>query len=216
MRGLLGEGIGTAFLLIGVIGSGIMAQQLTDDVALQLLANTFATSAVLLIIIWMFAGISGAHFNPAVTLAELALRQRSITETITYIVAQIVGGAAGTICANLMFDLPAVEWSTQVRSGSHLWLGEAVATYGLVLVIFMLARRNARHLVAPAVAAYIGGAYWFTMSTSFANPAVTLARSMSDTFAGIAPESISMFIVMQLVGATLAVATVRVFDPVNR
>lgn len=213
LRALVAEFIGTAFLLAGVIGSGIMAQRLSDDIGLQLLENTAATVGVLLVIIWMFGPVSGAHFNPAVTLAEAVMGDRKWLDVAPYIAAQVAGGAFGAVLANLMFDLPAVTWSTQTRTGAHLWLAEAVATYGLVLVIFMLVSNSRSHLVAPAVAAYIGGAYWFTASTSFANPAVTVARTLSDTFAGIEPSSAPMFLLMQLAGAALAVATVRFLEP---
>ena len=212
-RALVGEFIGTAFLLAGVVGSGIMAERLSDDIGVVLLANAAATAGVLLVIIYMFGPVSGAHFNPVVTLAEAALGDRRWAEAIPYIVSQVAGGVFGTILANLMFDLDAVNVSTKARTGSHLWLAEVVATYGLVLVIFMLVRSGRLKLVAGAVAAYIGAAYWFTASTSFANPAVTVARTLSDTFAGIEPASAPMFVAMQLVGAALAVLTVRLLYP---
>ena len=215
-RALAGEFIGTAFLLAGVVGSGIMAERLSDDVGVVLLANSAATAGVLLIIIYMFGPVSGAHFNPVVTLAEAALGDRRWAEVVPYIAAQVAGGVAGTVLANLMFDLDAVNVSAKVRTGSHLWLAEAVATYGLVLVIFILVRSGRTRLVAGAVAAYIGAAYWFTASTSFANPAVTAARTLSDTFAGIEPASAPMFVVMQIVGAALAAATVRLLYPPAR
>ena len=215
-RALVGEFIGTAFLLAGVVGSGIMAERLSDDVGVVLLANSAATAGVLLVIIYMFGPVSGAHFNPVVTLAEAALGDRRWAEVVPYIAAQVTGGAAGTVLANLMFDLDAVNVSAKARTGSHLWLAEAVATYGLVLVIFMLVRSGRTRLVAGAVAAYIGAAYWFTASTSFANPAVTAARTLSDTFAGIEPASAPMFVVMQIVGAALAAATVRLLYPPSR
>ena len=215
-RALAGEFIGTAFLLAGVVGSGIMAERLSDDVGVVLLANSAATAGVLLVIIYMFGPVSGAHFNPVVTLAEAALGDRRWAEVVPYIAAQVTGGAAGTVLANLMFDLDAVNVSAKARTGSHLWLAEAVATYGLVLVIFMLVRSGRTRLVAGAVAAYIGAAYWFTASTSFANPAVTAARTLSDTFAGIEPASAPMFVVMQIVGAALAAATVRLLYPPAR
>ena len=208
-RALVAEFIGTAFLLAGVVGSGIMAERLSSDVGVVLLANAAATAGVLLVIIYMFGPVSGAHFNPVVTLAEAALGDRRWAEVTGYIVTQVAGGVLGTILANLMFDLDAVNVSTKVRTGSHLWLAEVVATYGLVLVIFMLVRSSRTKLIAGAVAAYIGAAYFFTASTSFANPAVTVARTLSDTFAGIEPASAPMFVVMQLVGAALAVVTVR-------
>ena len=208
-RALASEFIGTAFLLAGVVGSGIMAERLSTDIGVVLLANAAATAGVLLVIIYMFAPISGAHFNPVVTLAEAALGDRRWAEVVPYIAAQVAGGVLGTIVANLMFDLDAVNVSTKARTGSHLWLAEVVATYGLVLVIFMLVRSGRTKLVAGAVAAYIGAAYFFTASTSFANPAVTVARMLSDTFAGIEPASAPMFVLMQVVGAALAVVTVR-------
>ncbi len=209
----MGEFIGTAFLLAGVVGSGIMAERLSNDIAVVLLANAVATAGVLLVIIYMFAPVSGAHFNPVVTLMEALLGDRRWVEVAPYIAAQTAGAVFGTIVANLMFDLDAVNVSTKARSGSHLWLGEVVATYGLLLVIFMLVYSSRSRLVAGAVAAYIGAAYWFTSSTSFANPAVTVARTLSDSFAGIEPASAPMFIAMQLVGAALAAVTVRLLFP---
>ncbi len=212
-RALVGEFVGTGFLLAGVVGSGIMAERLSEDLGVVLLANAAATAGVLLVIIYMFGPVSGAHFNPVVTLAEAALGDRRWAEVVPYIAAQLSGGVFGTILANLMFDLDAVNVSTKARDGSHLWLAEVVATYGLVLVVFMLMRSGRGQLVAGAVAAYIGAAYWFTASTSFANPAVTAARTLSDTFAGIEPASAPMFVAMQCVGAALAVATVRFLYP---
>lgn len=212
-RALASEFIGTAFLLAGVVGSGIMAERLSTDIGVVLLANAAATAGVLLVIIYMFAPVSGAHFNPVVTLAEAALGDRRWADVVPYIAAQVTGGVLGTIVANLMFNLDAVNVSTKARTGSHLWLAEVVATYGLVLVIFMLVRSGRTKLVAGAVAAYIGAAYWFTASTSFANPAVTVGRTLSDTFAGIEPASAPMFVVMQLAGAALAVVTARLLYP---
>lgn len=205
---LLAEAVGTAFLLMAVVGSGIAAQRLSPgDVGLQLFENAVATAFALMALIWAFGPLSGAHFNPAVTLADVVLQGRPVREGIAYIGAQIVGGIAGTILANLMFALPAVNWSTKVRSGPDLWLAEVIATLGLLMVIFLIPRRNGI-IVAPAVGAYIGAAYFFTSSTSFANPAVTVARMFSDTFAGIQPASAPPFIVMQLVGAALAIGLV--------
>ena len=212
-RALASEFIGTAFLLAGVVGSGIMAERLSTDIGVVLLANAAATAGVLLVIIYMFGPVSGAHFNPVVTLAEAALGDRRWALVIPYIAVQVTGGVFGTILANLMFDLDAVNVSTKARPGSHLWLAEVVATYGLVLVIFMLVRSSRTRLVAGAVAAYIGAAYFFTASASFANPAVTVARMLSDTFAGIEPASAPMFVLMQVVGAALAVVTVRLLYP---
>lgn len=213
LRRLLAEFIGTAFLLAGVIGSGIMAERLTDDVGLQLLANAGATVGVLYAIIVMFGPVSGAHFNPAVTLSDAALTERSWSDVTPYIVAQIAGGAVGVMVANLMFELDAVNMSEKVRDGSGQYIAEVVATFGLVFLIFSLVRTGRDALAAGAVAAYIGGAYWFTSSTSFANPAVSVARTLSNTFAGIDPGSMPMFIVMQLIGAAMAVAAIRVIYP---
>ncbi|MEM9517888.1 MAG: MIP/aquaporin family protein [Actinomycetota bacterium] len=212
-RRLVAEFVGTALLLAGVIGSGIMAERLTDDVGLQLLANAGATVGVLYAIILMFGPVSGAHFNPAVTFADTLLGNRPWSDVGPYLVAQIAGGAVGVIVANLMFELDAINVSEKVRDGSGQYLGEAVATFGLVALIFSLVRTDRAHLAASAVAAYIGGAYWFTSSTSFANPAVSVTRTLSDTFAGIDPASAPMFILMQLVGAVAAVGFVRLIYP---
>ena len=212
-RRLLAEFIGTALLLAGVIGSGIMAEKLTDDVGLQLLANAAATAGVLYAIILMFGPVSGAHFNPAVTIADAWLGHRSWTDVGPYIATQIAGGAVGTIAANVMFDLDPVNVSSKPRDGANLWVAEVIATFGLVLLIFTLVRSGRDHLAAGAVAAYIGGAYWFTSSTSFANPAVSVTRTLSDTFAGIDPASAPMFVLMQLLGMALAVWAARVLYP---
>ena len=198
---------------MGVIGSGIMAERLTDDVGLQLLANAGATVGVLYAVIVMFGPVSGAHFNPAVTLADTMLGNRPWSDVPPYVGAQILGGAVGVIVANLMFELDAINVSDKVRDGSGQYIGEVVATFGLVLLIFCLVRSDRGHLAAGAVAAYIGGAYWFTSSTSFANPAVSVTRTLSDTFAGIDPGSAPLFIVMQLIGALLAVGFVTVVYP---
>ena len=207
-RRLAAEAVGTAFLLMAVVGSGIMAQRLSPgDVGLQLFENAVATAFALMALIWAFGPISGAHFNPAVTLADVVLQGRPVREGIAYVGAQVVGGIAGTILANLMFALPPVAWSTKVRSGPDRWLAEIIATLGLLMVIFLIPQR--RGVVIPvAVGAYIGAAYFFTSSTSFANPAVTVARMFSDTFAGIQPASAPPFIVMQLLGAGLAIGLV--------
>ena len=205
---LLAEAVGTAFLLMAVIGSGIAAQRLSPaDVGLQLFENAVATAFALTALIWAFGPISGAHFNPAVTWAEVAQKGRSSTEGLAYTAAQIAGGIAGAIIANLMFGLPPAQGSQKERAAPELWLSEIIATTGLLLVIFLIARTR-RSLVAPAVGAYIGAAYFFTASTSFANPAVTIARMFSDTFAGIHPGSAPMFILMQLIGAAIAVAVI--------
>lgn len=207
------EFVGTAFLLAAVVGSGIMAQQLSDDVGLQLLENAFATAAVLVALILTFLSVSGAHFNPAVTLADRLLGGIDTPTAVGYVAAQITGGAVGVVLANLMFDLDPILWSTKDRSGANLALAEAVATFGLLVVIFGVVRSGREKTVAFAVGGYIAGAYWFTSSTSFANPAVTIARTLSDTFAGIAPASVPAFIVAQLVATLAAVGLLRVTHP---
>ena len=207
-RRLIAEAVGTAFLLMAVIGSGIAAERLSPgDVGLQLFENAVATAFALMALIWAFGPVSGAHFNPAVTLADVVLNRRPLPEGLAYMLAQVIGGIVGAILANLMFALPPVTWSTKVRSGPDLWLAEVVATLGLLFVIFLIPRHRAA-VIPVAVGAYIGAAYFFTSSTSFANPAVTVARMFSDTFAGIYPASAPIFILMQLVGAGLAIGLV--------
>jgi glycerol uptake facilitator-like aquaporin len=200
------EWLGTAFLLAAVVGSGIMAQRLAGgNGALALLCNTLATGAILAVLILVFAPLCGAHFNPAVTLA-FALRAGLPWPTAAvYIVAQLLGGITGVWTAHLMFELPVWQISISVRTGPGQWLAEAVATFGLLLTIFGCVWRRP-DAVAYAVGLYITAAYWFTASTSFANPAVTVARSLSDTFAGIAPAGVPAFIVAQLTGTLAAVA----------
>jgi glycerol uptake facilitator-like aquaporin len=213
-RRLLAEALGTGLLIIAVVGSGIMATRLSpDDVGLQLLENAAATAGALIALIWMFGAVSGAHFNPAVTLVDRGFGAISTAETGLYIAAQIVGGCLGAMVANLMFELPAIDVSTKVRSSGALWLSEVVATAGLLLVIHGCVRTGKAKYVAVAVGVWIGGAYLFTSSTSFANPAVTIARTLSDSFAGIAPSSAPMFIVMQLIGAVVAFVLIRVLYP---
>jgi len=208
VRRLAAEAVGTAFLLMAVVGSGIAAQTLSpDDVGLQLFQNAVATAFALMALIWAFGPISGGHFNPAVTLADVVLKGRPVSEGIAYVGAQVAGGIAGTILANLMFSMEPVVWSTKVRGGFGQWLGEVIATLGLLMVIFLIPQRRGV-AVAVAVGAYIGAAYFFTSSTSFANPAVTVARMFSDTFAGIQPASAPLFIVMQLAGTGLAIGLV--------
>lgn len=213
VRRLTAEAIGTAFLLIAVVGSGIMATRLTPDTAIQLLANAAATAGALVGIITMFAAVSGAHLNPAVTLTARALDTISRRDTASYITAQVVGACVGTILANAMFDLPAVELATQARSSGPLWLSEVIATIGLLLVIHGCVRTGRATAVPYAVAAWIAGAYWFTSSTSFANPAVTIGRTLTDTFTGIAPSSAPMFIAMQLLGTAIAIGLIRLLYP---
>jgi len=215
-RRLLAEALGTGLLVMAVIGSGVMASRLSPgDVGLQLLENATATAGALIALIWMFGSVSGAHFNPVVTLVDRAFGATSNVDTALYLLAQVVGGCLGAVVANLMFELPAVELSTKTRSSGALWLSEVVATAGLLLVIHGCVRTGRARVVAVAVGAWIGGAYFFTSSTSFANPAVTIARTLSDTFAGIAPSSAPMFIVMQFIGAAIAFALVLVLYPAD-
>jgi glycerol uptake facilitator-like aquaporin len=204
-RRLVAESLGTAFLLAAVVGSGIMAQKLAGgNVALALLCNTIPTGAILVVLILIFGPLSGAHFNPAVTLAFAFKGELPWAAGLLYIVAQIAGGIAGVWTAHLMFDLPVLQSSLTVRTGAGQWFAEGIATFGLLLTIFGCVAR-APSAVPYAVGLYITSAYWFTASTSFANPAVTIARSLSDTFAGIAPNGVLPFIGAQLLGAALAV-----------
>ncbi|MCG2626137.1 aquaporin family protein [Bradyrhizobium sp. WYCCWR 13023] len=198
------EWLGTAFLLAAVVGSGIMAQKLAGgNIALALLCNTLPTGAILVVLILMFAPISGAHFNPAVTLAFALRGETAWIDAAIYIAAQISGAIIGVWIAHLMFELPVLQISLTERSGAGQWLAEAVATLGLLLTIFGVSSK-ASAAVPYAVGLYITSAYWFTASTSFANPAVTIARSLSDTFAGIAPHGVPAFIAAQLIGAIVA------------
>jgi glycerol uptake facilitator-like aquaporin len=213
-RRLVAEGIGTGFLVIAVVGSGIMASRLSpNDTGLQLLENAAATAAALIGLILIFGVISGAHFNPVVTLVDRAFGSISTRDAGLYVAAQVVGGFVGAMLANLMFELPAIELSTKGRSSPALWLSEIIATVGLLLVIHGCVRTGRANVVAFAVGIWIGGAYWFTSSTSFANPAVTIARTLSDTFTGIEPSSAPMFILMQLVGAAIAYGLIRLLYP---
>jgi glycerol uptake facilitator-like aquaporin len=213
LRKAAAELIGTAFLVAAVIGSGIAASQLSpDDVGLQLLENSLITGAALVALILALQPVSAA-FNPVVTLIERALGLVTTTDAAALILAQFVGGFTGAVAANLMFDLNAVSISGHERTGANLWLAEVVATLGLALVIFGSLRAGRTDTIAYAVGGYITAAYWFTSSTSFANPAVTVARIFSDTFAGIAPGSVVMFVLMQVIGGTLALAAVRLLYP---
>jgi glycerol uptake facilitator-like aquaporin len=218
-RRLAAETLGTGLLVTVVVGSGIAAASLSPrDVGLQLLENAFATALGLGVLILAVGPVSGAHLNPVVSAVDWWLGRRTgsgltLRELAGYVPAQIVGAVAGAVLANLMYDKPAVSWSTTDRTSGHLWLGELVATAGLVVLIFALAR-SGRAAVAPAaVAAYIGSAYWFTSSTSFANPAVTIGRAFSDTFAGIAPASMPGFVVAQLVGGVTGIGLLAVLYP---
>jgi glycerol uptake facilitator-like aquaporin len=203
-RALAAEGIGTALLLATVIGSGIMAERLAGgNGALALLGNTIPTGAILVVLILVFGPLSGAHFNPAVSLAFALRGQFPWNAVAPTIAVQIAGAILGAWIAHLMFDLPVLQLSTKIRSGAGQWFSEAVATFGLVLTIFGCVARTPS-AVAYAVGLYITAAYWFTASTSFANPAVTIARALSDTFAGIAPANAPAFIAAQLAGALVA------------
>ena len=211
-RDVLAEAIGTALLLTAVVGSGIMAERLCGgNVGLALLANAIATGGALYALIVMFGPISGAHFNPVVTLALVWRGECKRDRVLPFLNVQIAGAILGVWLAHLMFDLPILQASTKVRTGIGQWAGEATATFGLVLLILIGVRRQLPGLPA-AIAVYIVGAYWFTSSTSFANPAVTIARSLSNTFAGIAPADAPGFIVAQAVGAALAVVAGQVLE----
>lgn len=217
MTGLLrraaAEFIGTAFLVAAVVGSGVMAARLSpDDVGLQLLQNSLATGAALVALIVALQPVS-ASFNPVVTLVERALGMVDTRTTVALIAAQFAGGLAGTVVANLMFDLPAASLSTHERTGTGLWLGEVVATIGLLLVVFGTVRSGRADRVAFAVGGYIAAGYWFTSSTSFANPAVTVARTITDTFSGIALASAPGFILAQLAGGAAGFFLVRFLYP---
>ncbi len=203
-RSTIAEALGTAFLLIGVVGSGIMGAALGDgNTAIALLANAIATGCILYVLITILGPISGAHFNPAVTLAFRLRGEITTAVAVAYVAAQIIGGILGVWLTHLMFDLPVFQLSTTPRTGAAQYLSEAIATFGLLLMIFG-GLKSRPEAVPMLVALYITGAYWFTSSTSFANPAVTIARGLSDTFAGIDPAHAPAFIAVQLVTAALA------------
>ncbi|MET7949445.1 MIP/aquaporin family protein [Micromonospora sp. NPDC005324] len=210
---------GTALLVTAVVGSGIAAARMSpSDVGLQLLENAIATALALGALILTFGPVSGAHFNPVVSAVDWWLGRRTGTgltgsDLAAYTAAQTAGAIAGCVLANLMFDLPAASWSQTHRTGENLWLAEVVATGGLVVLVFALARTGRTSAAPAAVGAYIGAAYWFTSSTSFANPAVTVGRAITDTFAGIAPTSVPGFVIAQLVGGLLAVAALAAWYP---
>ena len=212
-RRLTAEFVGTFFLLLAVVGSGIMAQNLSTDVGLQLLENSFATAGALTCLILTFGRVSGAQFNPVVTLWARLEGDLDTQSAVCYVLVQIVGGILGVMAANVIFELDAINWSTRDRSDPALWLSEVIATFGLLMVIIGVVRSRKDHWVAISVAAYIAGAYFFTSSTSFANPAVTIARTFSDTFAGIQPSSAPMFILCQIIGCLLAISVMRVTHP---
>ncbi|MEU4421734.1 MIP/aquaporin family protein [Actinoplanes sp. NPDC024001] len=218
-RRLLAEFLGTALLVTAVVGSGIMAATLSpNDIGLQLLQNSVATAFALGALILTFGPVSGAHFNPLVSAADWFLGRRlgtglTIKDLAGYAVAQTTGAIAGSILANLMFDLAPVTLSTKDRAAGHLWLGEIVAVVGLLLLIFALGRSRRASVAPAAVGAYIGAAYWFTSSTSFANPAVTVGRAFTDTFAGIAPASVPGFVIAQIAGLILGVEVLLALYP---
>ena len=213
VRRLTAELTGTAFLAAGVVGSGIMAERLTIDPGLRLLQNAAATAGVLVALILALGPASGAHFNPAVTLVDRFFGGVDTPTALGYITAQVLGAIVGAVTANVMFDLPAIEWSTTDRSAANLWFAEGIATLGLLIVIFGVVRSGRSAVAAFAVGGYIAGAYYFTSSTSFANPALTIGRAFTNTFTGIEPASVPMFIVAQLAGAAVATALVLVIYP---
>ena len=206
---LIAEFVGTGVLAATVVGSGIMATSLTKDVALQLLIVAIATVFTLAVLIQMLAPISGAHFNPAVSLVDFLNKGLSAKKLVLYVIAQVFGGVLGVITANAMFELPGIQASAHARSGAGLWLGEVVATAGLILVIQLVGAQKSGKYIPFAVAGWIGAAYFFTSSTSFANPAVTFARAFSDTFAGIELSSVPAFILAQLIGAGVGLLLAR-------
>ena len=203
MKNYLSEFIGTSFLLMIVVGSGIMGQNLSNDNSIILLANTVATGSGLIVLIWMMGSISGAHFNPAVSMIFYFKKQLSGKDFMSYSLSQILGALCGTLLANFMFGLEIYELSQNSRGGINIYISETIASFGLVLVILRVSAYRSE-LVAPAVGLYITSAYWFTSSTSFANPAVTIGRMFSDTFTGIDPANVIFFILFQLIGAYLA------------
>jgi len=213
MRTTVGKSIaeffGTALLVCVVVGSGIMGTNLSQDAGIALIINTLSTIFALLLLIFVLAPVSGAHFNPVVSLVQLVSKSQKVSETLSYIVAQIAGAISGAVLANIMFSQEALQVSTRVREGFGLLIGEVIATAGLVALIGILSKRNQGNLIPLAVAGWIGSAYFFTSSTSFANPAVTIGRVFSNTFAGIEPGSVLPFIAAQLVGAALGMLAVR-------
>ena len=214
---LTAEAVGTALLVATVVGSGIMAQRLSpDDVGLQLLENAAATVGALIALILALGPVSGAHFNPVVSMVTRLFGGLSTRDTILYSLVQIAGGCIGAMIANVMFELDVVNLSTKDRSSGALWFSEVIATIGLVLIIFCIVRSGRASAVPYAVGVWIGGAYWFTSSTSFANPAVDFARSLSDSFAGIKPSSIPGFLIAQIIGGLLAFVLVKILYPVAR
>jgi len=216
-RRLVAEALGTAFLLLAVVGSGIMAQRLSPAaLGLELLENAAATAGALIGLILMMGAVSGAHFNPVVTLVDRFLGTITTRDASLYVVAQILGACLGAITANVIFSLPAVHLSTHSRSSWALWLSEVIATVGLLLVIHGCVRTGRAAAVPFAVGVWIGGAYFFTSSTSFANPAAAIGRSLTDSFAGIKPSSVPLFVVAEVIGALVAIPLIRLLYPHNR
>jgi len=210
MKKVFAEFLGTALLVAIVVGSGIMATNLSQDVGVQLLINTISTVFGLYVLITILAPISGAHFNPVVTMVDLIQGKSSPVQFIQYALAQVLGAITGAMLANAMFSYPLLEASTKIRSGGNLYIGEIVATAGLILVINLLVNQKNLVVIPAAVAAWIGSAYFFTSSTSFANPAVTIGRTFSDSFAGIAPECAPKFIAAQVLGALIGLGLTKV------
>lgn len=210
MKKVFAEFLGTAFLVAIVVGSGIMATNLSQDVGVQLLINTISTVFGLYVLITILAPISGAHFNPVVTMVDLIEGKSATVQFIQYIFAQALGAITGAMLANAMFSYPLLEASTKIRSGGNLYIGEIVATAGLILLINLLVNQKNLVVIPAAVAAWIGSAYFFTSSTSFANPAVTIGRTFSDSFAGIAPECAPKFIAAQVLGALIGLGLTKV------
>jgi arsenate reductase len=213
MRGLLGRSLaeffGTAVLVGAVVGSGIMGTNLSDDLAVALIVNALATIFVLALLIFILGPVSGAHFNPVVSFISVLRKSQKAPEALAYSLSQILGAVAGAIAANFMFSLPAIQLSSNLRVSPGTLLGEVIATAGLIIVIFVLVDRKRTELIPLTVAGWIGAAYFFTSSTSFANPAVTIGRAFTDTFSGIAPESVAPFIAAQFVGAILGLVATR-------
>lgn len=215
-RRMAAEFVGTGLLLMAIVGSGIAAQSLVPEpVGVQLLINALATGLVLAAAIWITMAVSGAHLNPAVTLVDLVSGGRRAPEAMGYLGAQVAGACTGAILANLMFDLPAVSLAATERMGPHLLLSEVVATAALVVLIFALVRTSRTAAIPAAVGAFVAGAILFSSSTAFANPAVTLARSLTDTFSGISPASVPGFLAAELIGAVLALLLLRVLYPIK-
>jgi len=215
-RQVAAEFVGTLLLVAAVVGSGVMASSLTSDTAVALLANTFSTVFALGVLIALFLPISGAQFNPAVSLVLLIQKRISAAVFVLFSAAQVAGAIAGAVLANVMFSLPAVTWATTDRVTPGKLIGEVVATAGLILVIVLAVARNATGMLALLVPAWIGAAYFFTSSTSFANPAVTVGRMFSDSFAGIAPSSVPLFVIFQFIGAALGLTLALFFQSRDR